>query len=111
MLAKHLPFQDRELFTLQQCLPKQSSVTLHQDIQRMSSGILPSTCEMNEDKAVVLVLQEPTFSLTFTCWVSPSTYRQWLTFEGSLQEQGGGGFRIFIYACTQSLLTRSPCSV
>lgn len=33
MLAKHL-FQDRELFTLRQCLPKQSTVTLHSDTQQ-----------------------------------------------------------------------------
>ena len=54
----------------------------------MSGGILPSTCKMNEDKAVVLVLQEPTFTLTFTRWLSRSTYPQWLAFKGSLQEEG-----------------------
>ena len=76
----------------------------------MSGGILPSTCKMNEDKAVVLVLQEPTFTLTFTRWLSRSTYPQWLTFKGSLQEQRGGRFKLFISACSQSWPKGSPCS-
>lgn len=77
----------------------------------MSGGILPSTCKMNEAKALVPVLQEPTLTLiTFTPQVSPSTYPQWLTFKGSLQEQRGGSFKFFISACSQSWPKGSPCS-
>lgn len=108
MLPRHL-FQDRELFTLEQCLPKQSTATPHQDTQQEQCYPAIYLQDASGQGSGPGATGAP-FQSYLYFWEFPSLYPQWLSFKGSLQEQGRDRFKFVTAACCQSWTKGSPCS-